>query len=285
MAGRANRGRPSPRRRTALVGAQARRPWAPAVTLFWTRRGAVRRPSSEPVMVHDEPTPPEATDGAAAGPSLKRQVGRSFGWALAGQFAQRGTTFAATLLLARILDREDFGTYSIAVTITMFLLAVNDLGMAHAIARHRDDDSIGAMAGTGATVAFGSSVALYLVAFFSAPFLVSLFDPAPGSPAVGVVRLATLAVVIDGRIAASAGVITRALQERTRTTSELAGTAASLTVNFVVAMNGGGPWSLAAAQVTGSAVTATLLIMRSPVKVRLAWQPDMARHLIRFGVP
>ncbi|MPY95488.1 MAG: oligosaccharide flippase family protein, partial [Acidimicrobiia bacterium] len=37
--------------------------------------------------------------------------------------------------------------------------------------------------------------------------------------------------------------------------------------------------------VTGSAVTATLLIMRSPVKVRLAWQPDMARHLIRFGVP
>lgn len=218
-------------------------------------------------------------------PSLKRQVGKSFGWALAGQFAQRGTTFAATLLLARVLDREDFGTYSIAVTITMFLLAVNDLGMAHAIARHRDDATIPALAGTAATVALTSSIGLYLAAFFAAPALVGLFDPGPGSPAVGVVRLATLAVVIDGCVAANTGVITRALQERTRTTSELGGTAAALTVNFSVALAGGGPWSLAAAQVTGSAVTATLLIARSPVRVRFSWDRDLARQLIRFGGP
>src|SRR5690606_30310458 len=64
-----------------------------------------------------------------------------------------------------------------------------------------------------------------------------------------------------------------------------AGTAAALSVNFGVALSGGGPWSLAAAQVTGSAVTATLLMVRSPVKVRFAWNPDFANKLIRFGVP
>lgn len=243
------------------------------------------RRSGEPVGVHDEPTPPPATGGDSTGLSLKRQVGRSFGWALAGQFTQRGATFAATLLLARILDREDFGTYSIAVTITMFLLAINDLGMAHAISRHRDESTVATMAGTASTIAFSSSVALYLSAFFAAPYLVELFNPPPDSAAVGVVRLATLAVVIDGRIAASAGVITRALQERTRATSELTGTAAALCVNFSVALSGGGPWSLAAAQVTGSAVTATLLFLRSPTKVRFRWDREQARSLLRFGTP
>ncbi len=232
-----------------------------------------------PVTVDDKPQP------GAAPQSLKRQIGRSFGWALVGQFAQRGAVFASTLVLARILDQDDFGTYSIAVTITGFLLAVNDLGMAHAIARHRDDDSISELAGTASSIAFSSSVLLYLAAFFAAPALVGLFDPPSGSHAVGVVRLATLAVVIDGLIAANAGVITRALQERVRTQSELAGTAAALIVNFSVALAGGGPWGLAAAQVSGSAVTATLLMVRSPVRVRMSWNPDRARSLIRFGAP
>ena len=122
----------------------------------------------------------------------------------------------------RILDREDYGTYSIAVTVTMFLLALNDLAVGYAITRYQGDD-VDELAGTAATVALGLSLCLYGIVFVTAPAIVALFNPPAGSPAVGVVRLAALAIVIDGTIAAPTGLITRALQEKIRVTCELVG--------------------------------------------------------------
>ena len=114
----------------------------------------------------------------------------------------------STIALVHILDRGDYGTYSIAVTVSMFLLALNDLAVGYAITRYQGDD-VEELAGTAGTLALGLSTVLYGIVFVSAPAIVSLFNPPAGSSAVGIVRLAALAIVIDGTIAAPTGLIER----------------------------------------------------------------------------
>jgi PST family polysaccharide transporter len=211
-------------------------------------------------------------------------VAKSFGWSLVGQIAQRGATWLSTLLLVHVLRPEDYGTYSIAATVAMFLLSFNDVAVGYAVTRHRGDD-LDEVAGTAASIALLTSLTIFVVVFLTAPFIVALFNPPAGSPAVGVVRLTAVAIVIDGSIAAHGGLITRSLREQIRVGCELTGFVFAVSLNFGLALAGFGAWSLAAGQVVGSLVTASLIIVRCPVRVRLRWQADQARALTRFGVP
>jgi PST family polysaccharide transporter len=211
-------------------------------------------------------------------------VARSFGWSVGGQLAQRGAAWLSTILLVHLLEPDDYGTYSIAATVSMFLLAFNDLAVSYAVTRYEGDD-LDELAGTAASVAMGLSASIYAIVFAAAPAIVSLFDPRDGSPAVGVVRLAALSIVIDGVIAAQGGLITRALREQIRVPCEVAGLVCSLSVNIALAFAGLGVWSLAAGQVAGSGVTASLLLLRTPFRVRPRWNTERARSLVRFGLP
>jgi PST family polysaccharide transporter len=225
--------------------------------------------------------PPELAPRAS---SLKVEVARSFGWSLVGQMAQRGATWLSTLLLVHVLKPEDYGTYSIAATVAMFLLSFNDVAVSYAVTRHRGDD-LDEVAGTAASIALITSFTIFVAVFLTAPFIVALFNPPAGSPAVGVVRLTAVAIVVDGSIAAHGGLITRALREQIRVVCELAGFVFAITVNFALAFAGFGAWSLAAGQVIGSVVTAGMIMVRCPMRVRLRWHTDQARALTRFGVP
>src|SRR4051794_10490054 len=119
-------------------------------------------------MLVENPDPRSSgPDGSDSAP-LRVQVARNFGWSLIGQLLQRGLIWFSTILLVHILDREDYGTYSIAVTVTMFLLALNDLAVGYAITRYQGDD-VDELAGTAATLAFGLSVSLYAIVFLAAP--------------------------------------------------------------------------------------------------------------------
>jgi PST family polysaccharide transporter len=121
--------------------------------------------------------------------------------------------------------------------------------------------------------------------YLTAPAIVALFHPPAGSPAVGVVRLTAFAIVIDGAIAAQGGLITRELREQIRVSCELVGFAFAITTNFVLAFSGAGAWSLAAGQVIGSAVTGSLIMLRSPTRVRFRWTRKRVGPLARFGFP
>lgn len=207
------------------------------------------------------------------------------GWALIGQLAKRGATLASGLVLARLLDPAAFGVYTIALTVTSFALAVNDLGASAAVARFRGDE-VDRRVPTAASVAVLSSVVTFALVVAGAPTIVSLFDRAGTSPdAVGVVRLLAVPILVDGVVAAWAGAITRELRERRRTIAELWGFAVAISLNIGLAVAGTGPWALAIGQVGGSLATAVLVLRWTPVAVRFGWDGPTARALVRFGLP
>jgi PST family polysaccharide transporter len=217
---------------------------------------------------------------------VMHHVGRSFSWAVLGQAAQRVASLLSTLVLARFfLDRADFGVYSIAVTVSVFLLALNDVGVSFAIVRERDDEALAALLPTARTMTLAVSVVLYVLLFVSAPGIVALFHAPSGSPAVGIIRLLGLQLVVDGWIAVPAALLSRDLRERKRALAEGAGLSASLVVIFVLASRNAGAWSLAGGQLTGVVVTALLLAAGWRPRCRFGFDRRLGPSLARFGVP
>ncbi len=207
------------------------------------------------------------------------------GWALVGQVAKRGATLLSGLVLARLLDPESFGVYTIALTVTSFALAINDLGVSAAVSRFRSDE-VDRRIPTAATIGLLSSGVVFAAQIAAAPAIVSLFDTAGTTPeAVGVVRLLAVPILVDGLVAAWAGAITRELQEKRRTIAELWGFGASIGLNVALAIAGWGPWALACGQVAGSLTTAAFLLRWSPVAIRFGFERATAAQLVRFGLP
>jgi len=205
---------------------------------------------------------------------------------MVGQIARRGGTLVSTLVLARLLDPADFGLFTIAATVMLFLHAANDLGIGFAVVRHRG--SIDDVVPTGVTTAVGFSALVYAACFFAAPDIARAFTPSDSEPAavaVSLIRVLTITLLIDGVITIPGAVLTRQLRERERSLAELVGFAISLVVTFSLAFNGAGAWSLVWGQLTGVAITATILGIISPVGLMPGWSRSQARALVTFGVP
>ena len=116
------------------------------------------------------------------------------------------------------LGPEDFGVFSLAIVVGTALTSFNDLGVTNAIVRWTGD--VRHAARTATTMAIGFSVALYVVIFIVAPY----FSEAMNAPtATGVLRLASLTVVIDGISAVPGGLLTREFRQGRRATAEWLG--------------------------------------------------------------
>jgi PST family polysaccharide transporter len=67
-------------------------------------------------------------DGAISAPSLGYRVGRGLRWGLTGLLVTKMASFLISLVMARILTVNDFGVFGLALSVTAFLMVVNDVG-------------------------------------------------------------------------------------------------------------------------------------------------------------
>jgi len=74
-----------------------------------------------------------AADGGAA-----RSVARGIAWAMVSQMGRQLTVFVTTVLLARLLQPEDFGLLGMATVFTGFAMLLNDVGVSGALVQRRE---------------------------------------------------------------------------------------------------------------------------------------------------
>ena len=61
--------------------------------------------------------------------TIGRKAGRGLKWSLFGTVATRIGSFVMALVLAHLLNPEDFGVYAIALAVTQVMMHINDLGV------------------------------------------------------------------------------------------------------------------------------------------------------------
>jgi PST family polysaccharide transporter len=227
------------------------------------------------VIAHE---PPETT--TAPIDEIGRKAGRGLTWSLLGNVATRAGSFVIGLVLARLLAPEDFGIYAVAMAATAFVMHVNDAGIIAACVQWRG--KLEDIAATAATIAVVSSVAVYGLFWFLAPAFATL----AGTPAAApVLRLLILVIVVDGVTAVRAAALMRNFEQDRLTKANLIGMAANAAVAIPLAFAGAGAYSFAGGQVVGSVVTGILVFAMARLPIRMDFDRDVAKALLKFGLP
>jgi O-antigen/teichoic acid export membrane protein len=222
-----------------------------------------------------------STDEQQAPPrSLGSSVTRALGWSTLAQILGRVFNLGVGLVLARLLTKEDFGVYAVALVAINLLIVVNDLGIISAIIRWQGD--VRKVAGTAATVSLVFSAFVFAAAFAAAP----AFAEAMGSPeATNMVRVIAVAILVDGWSAVPQAVIVREFRNDRLALAELGGFFAGVPVTIGLALAGAGPWSIVAGRVVTAVVVAAIVFISAPFRVRPSFDGADAVALVRFGAP
>ena len=211
---------------------------------------------------------------------LGRAVSRALGWSTVAQILGRVGSFGVGIVLARLLTKEDFGVYAVALVAINLLIVVNDLGVIAAVIRWPGD--VRRAAGTAATLSMVFSACVFALAFVVAP----AFASAMGAPdATNLVRVVAIAVLVDGWSAVPQAMLVRSFRNDRLALSELTGFLVGTPVTIALALADAGPWSIVIGRVAGSVAVAAVVMASAPFPVRPAFDRAIGSRLVRFGAP
>ena len=210
----------------------------------------------------------ESLASAAAGGAL---------WSSAAVYLGKLLVFASTLVLARLLDVEDFGLAGYAIVAIAFLDITQDLGIGSALIYARDDPR---SQSTAFWLGLASGCALF--AFSSvAAYWVGLFFDEPR--AVALTRVLALGFPLAALGGVHSALLRKRLQFRRRFVPELARSLAKGGASIALALAGFGAWSLVLGQLAGAAASVVALWWVVPWRPRLEFDAGIAADLLGYG--
>ena len=210
---------------------------------------------------------------------LDTRIMRSSAWAALGFGGTNVLSLVTTIVLARLLDPEDFGLVALTLAVLAVAYLAQESGLGAALVVHR-----GELRSAAASAAIFSPVValgLYAAAFVAAPFFADVFDE---PELVDVLRVTALVLVIRGFTIMPLALLQRQMRFGPITAIELSGGVAQASTAIVLALAGAGVWSLVCGQLAFAAAQLVLAWWYSPIRPSprdARW--DTLRQLMRFG--
>lgn len=203
---------------------------------------------------------------------------RGVPWAALSFGANKVITLGTTFVLARLLAPADFGVVALALLTIGVLTVFGNLGLSGALILRQDLDARGK--GTVLTLMVTSSALMALLTFVGAPAVAWGFE----EPRLEAVLMAlALAVLPSGVTWFYEGVMQREMEFRSRFVAQAVQSCSFAAVGIGAAVSGAGVWSLVAAQVVSTIFYAVALLVVTPERVRLSFDPPAARAVGAMG--
>ncbi|MEP1122269.1 MAG: lipopolysaccharide biosynthesis protein [Ilumatobacter sp.] len=223
-------------------------------------------------------SPQDAPSGDATG-GLKGAAVTSFVWAFLGLIGNRAVVFVTTLILARLLVPEDFGTVAAALVVLGFVNVVLDLGLGAAIVQEQAE-------GYGGRVdtAFTTHLCLSTVAtgglVVSSPWLAEALGIADDFE---ILQILALSVVLRSLGQIHEALMRRDLMFRQSTVVSFVQAIVRLAVSIALAVSGAGAWSLVGGVLASTSIATVAYWIVVPYRPRLRIQRIELASLMRFG--
>ncbi|MBC8509541.1 MAG: lipopolysaccharide biosynthesis protein [Anaerolineales bacterium] len=199
-------------------------------------------------------------------------------WIYAARYSGKLVVFLSTIILARLLTKDDFGVVGYALVVTNFLDVIRDLGIGQAVIYHEDDPRASDTA-FWLILLFG--ITLFAITWVAAPFVGAFFQD---DRAINVTR----ALAITFPITAVGKIHHALLRKRLDfdktfipSISRNIGKAA-LSVGF--AFLGFGVWSLVIGNVGAVVIFVIVLWIVLPWRPRFQFDRKIAKELFRYGI-
>lgn len=186
-------------------------------------------------------------------------------WRFAERCGAYLVQFVVSIVLARILGPEAYGTIALVTVFTTIMQVFVDSGLGNALIQKKNADNLDFSTVFYTNITF--CIILYIVIFFASPLIANFYDK---PELAAITRVLGLTIVISGVKNVQQAYVSKNMMFRKFFFATLTGTIGAAIVGIIMAKNGYGVWALVAQQLFN--LTVDSLILWITVK----WRPDWA---------
>jgi O-antigen/teichoic acid export membrane protein len=210
--------------------------------------------------------------------SLVRKSFHGILWSAIERFSYQGIHFVIGVVLARMLERSDFGMIGMLSIFLGISQVFIDCGFSSALIRQVEATEKDY--GTAFSVNLGISVAAYAALFMAAPWVEAFY----GMPGLcGVMRGVSATLVLNALVAVQKVKLTRAVDFKNQSKVSLGAAVLSGGLGIALAYGGFGVWSLVGQSIANSALNLLGLTALMRWFPKPAFDRDSFRRLFGFG--
>lgn len=195
----------------------------------------------------------------------------NFIWRFLERWGAQGVTFIVSIILARILEPEVYGTLALVTVFTTLLQVFIDSGLGTALIQKTDADDL-----DFSTVFWFNLVVcicLYAVMFAFAPAIARFYN---SSDLTRVIRVLSITLIVSGVKGIQQSYIARHLMFKKFFFATLGGTLGAAALGIVMAYRGLGVWALVAQYLFNNVVDTIILW------ATVEWRPSLCFSWKRF---
>ncbi len=202
---------------------------------------------------------------------LKTKTLSNMIWRFAERTGAEGIAFVVSIVLARLLTPEEYGTVALITVFTSIFQVFVDSGMGNALIQKKDADQLDFSSVFYFNIVL--CIVLYAILFLMAPWIAEFYDD-PSLTAM--TRVVGLTIIVAGLKNIQQAYVSRQLLFRKFFFATLGGTLVAGVVGITMAFMGFGAWAIAAQQLVNVTIDTIILY------ITVNWRPTLEFSLLRL---
>lgn len=199
-------------------------------------------------------------------------------WRFAERCGAQGVGLIVSIVLARLLEPELFGTVALLTVFIAILQVFVDSGLGSALIQKKDADDLDFSTVFYFNVTF--CLFLYACMFIAAPWIASFYGD---TSLTSLIRVLSLTLVISGVKNVQQAYVSRTLQFKRFFFATLGGTLGAAVLGILLAYMGYGVWALVVQQLLNAAVDTFILWLTVKWRPRRLFSFERLKSLFSFG--
>ncbi len=210
--------------------------------------------------------------------SLKKKTVKGVGWSAFDNGIKYGVTFVVSIVLARLLSPEDYGLIGISAIFTTVCQAIINGGFISALIRKVDatEEDFNTAFLTNLSV----SLILYVVLFFTTPFIAEFFGR---SELETIIRVTSIGLIIGALAMVQRSRLTKRIDFKTQAKITVIASITSGIVGISMAFLGFGVWALVAQSLTSQTIDTIFLWKFNKWVPKLRFSKKSFNYLFGYG--
>jgi len=212
-------------------------------------------------------------------PSLTQRTASGVAWTSAFQITRQVLQVVSVSVLARHVPPAAYGLIAMAFLVTSLLETIRDAGTGQALIREREMSNEIASTAFWLNCGIGSLAAL-LVVFSAWPAARFFHEP----QIIPVLHVLAISFFLGAMGVVPTAILNRAMEFKKLAVVQTAAAIFGTVIAIGVALAGGNVWSLVSGTVSIVAATTFGVWFLAPVRLRFAWNSDVAGRILKFGL-
>ena len=203
---------------------------------------------------------------------------KNFIWRFAERCGAQLVTFIVSIVLARLLAPEDYGTIALVTVFTTILQVFVDSGLGTALIQKKDADDLDFS--SVFYFNFFVCIVLYIGMFLAAPIIAGFYGD---SLLIPIIRVISLTIVISGVKGIQQSYVARNMLFKRFFFATLGGTIFSAFLGIGLAYAGFGVWAIVAQQLSNTAIDTLILWITVKWRPQKMFSWNRLKGLLSFG--